>query len=164
MKLILSILALILMSSLRAQTFTYQDSTFSLGQSKTLAPFTIALDCEYIACNSDIIDSLVNFLRTHRELSVEIENHTDTRGSEQYNIEYSQKLADEIVKYLIQNGIAKNRLSAKGLGETKPIHTDQEIREMDQAIDQELAHLKNRRVVVKITKIKKSKNRPKPVK
>ena len=155
MKLTVTILTFLLTNGLIGQTFKYQDSTFTVGQSKTLSSFTIALDCDYVECNSDNLDSLVDFLKTHKDLSVEIENHTDTRDFEQNNLELSQIRAERIVKYLIAHGIDENRLIATGMGETDPIVSDQEIKEMTNDLDRELAHRQNRRVQVKIVEMKK---------
>lgn len=52
---------------------------------------------------------------------VEIASHTDSVSSEEYNMKLSQKRAESVVKYLISKGIEKERLVAKGYGESKPI-------------------------------------------
>jgi hypothetical protein len=155
MKLIITISTIFLTNLLIGQTFNYQDSTFTIGQTKTLSSFSIGLDCDYVECNSDILDSLMDFLKTHKDLSVEIENHTDTRDYEQNNLELSQKRAERILKYLIEHGIDENRLTATGMGETKPIVSDEDIRKMTNDLDKELAHRQNRRVQVKIVERKK---------
>ncbi len=52
---------------------------------------------------------------------VEIASHTDSVSSEEYNLKLSQKRAESVVKYLISKGIEKDRLVARGYGESKPI-------------------------------------------
>ena len=52
---------------------------------------------------------------------VELSSHTDSKGADAYNLKLSQKRAESVVAYLIAKGIDKNRLTAKGYGETKPI-------------------------------------------
>ncbi|MCX7861978.1 MAG: OmpA family protein [Bacteroidales bacterium] len=52
---------------------------------------------------------------------VEIASHTDSVSSDEYNLKLSQKRAESVVKYLISKGIEKERLVAKGYGESKPI-------------------------------------------
>ncbi len=52
---------------------------------------------------------------------VEISSHTDSVSSDEFNMKLSQKRAESVVKYLISKGIEKERLVAKGYGETKPI-------------------------------------------
>ena len=52
---------------------------------------------------------------------VEISTHTDSKGSDKYNLSLSQKRAESVTKYLVSQGIAKKRLKSKGYGELKPI-------------------------------------------
>ena len=55
------------------------------------------------------------------EFIVEIGSHTDSVGTEEYNLKLSQERADNVVKYLISKGIPADRLVAKGYGASKPI-------------------------------------------
>lgn len=55
------------------------------------------------------------------ELIIEIQSHTDGKGTEAYNLKLSQQRAESIVAYLISKGIQKERLRAKGFGEAQPI-------------------------------------------
>jgi len=66
-----------------------------------------------------ILDDLVEFLNLNNNLSVEISSHTDSRGSDSYNLRLSQDRAKSVVDYLIEKGINKERLVAQGYGETK---------------------------------------------
>jgi outer membrane protein OmpA-like peptidoglycan-associated protein len=52
---------------------------------------------------------------------VEIGSHTDSIGTEIYNMELSQKRSESVVSYLISKGIASDRLVAKGYGMSMPI-------------------------------------------
>jgi outer membrane protein OmpA-like peptidoglycan-associated protein len=54
-------------------------------------------------------------------LRVEVQGHTDERGSDAYNLELSQRRADAVVDYLEAYGIARKRLVGRGYGETEPI-------------------------------------------
>jgi peptidoglycan-associated lipoprotein len=54
-------------------------------------------------------------------------SHTDSRDTEEYNIELSQKRAQSVVDYLIEKGIDQERLSAKGYGESSPKMVDEEL-------------------------------------
>ena len=47
--------------------------------------------------------------------------HTDFKGSEEYNLTLSQRRAEAVIEYLIKNGISKERLTAKGYGESTPV-------------------------------------------
>ena len=47
--------------------------------------------------------------------------HTDFKGGEEYNQSLSQRRAEAVVEYLVKHGIAKERLTAKGYGESVPV-------------------------------------------
>lgn len=69
-----------------------------------------------------IIDkTLYNLMIQNPRIIVEISSHTDSISSDEYNMKLSQKRAESVVKYLIDKGIDKERLVAKGYGESKPI-------------------------------------------
>ena len=53
-------------------------------------------------------------------LHIRIEGHTDDRGRDDKNMALSQARAEAVRQYLIEHGVAANRLTAKGFGETKP--------------------------------------------
>jgi OOP family OmpA-OmpF porin len=64
---------------------------------------------------------LVNLLKDNPQLIIEVSAHTDDVGSNEYNQKLSQQRAESVVNYLINNGITKERMVAKGYGESKPI-------------------------------------------
>ncbi len=66
-----------------------------------------------------ILDNVVSILKQNPSLKIELSSHTDSRGNDAYNRKLSQQRAEAAVKYLVANGIAANRLTAKGYGETK---------------------------------------------
>ncbi|MVT08210.1 OmpA family protein [Chitinophaga tropicalis] len=68
------------------------------------------------------LNRLVTILNNNRGWKVEIATHTDARSSESYNMKLSQKRAESIVSYLISKGIARERLVAKGYGESRLIN------------------------------------------
>lgn len=68
------------------------------------------------------LQKLARFLIDNPGYKVEIAAHTDARGSDEYNMELSQKRAQAVVNYLTANGIDKSRLIAKGYGETKLVN------------------------------------------
>ena len=72
-----------------------------------------------------ILDAVVDVLKRHPEIQkVQVEGHTDAVGSDEYNMRLSQRRAESVVAYLVAHGISKDRLVAKGMGETKPIDTN----------------------------------------
>lgn len=54
-------------------------------------------------------------------VNIEVAGHTDSRGSDEYNINLSQQRAEAVRNYLVSKGIAADRLSAKGYGESQPV-------------------------------------------
>ena len=66
------------------------------------------------------LDELVRLLNENPNITIELSAHTDCRGSEVYNERLSQRRAESVVAYLIEHGIAADRLTPKGYGEGKP--------------------------------------------
>lgn len=67
------------------------------------------------------LDQLVRLLQDNPTLNIQINGHTDDVGSAASNQALSEQRAQSVVNYLITNGIARQRLRAKGYGETHPI-------------------------------------------
>lgn len=67
-----------------------------------------------------ILNDIVQLLKLNSNLKVEIRSHTDSRGNPDYNIDLSQRRAQNVVEYLVNRGIQRNRLIAKGMGSTQP--------------------------------------------
>ncbi|MCO5248358.1 MAG: OmpA family protein [Chitinophagales bacterium] len=67
------------------------------------------------------LQKVVEFLQKHPNLKASIIGHTDNVGSTVHNLELSKNRAQAVVDYLINKGIASNRLTVKGVGETRPI-------------------------------------------
>ncbi|HOU96456.1 MAG TPA: OmpA family protein [Bacteroidales bacterium] len=73
------------------------------------------------------LDKLVETLNDNPNITIELMSHTDSRDTEEYNLELSQKRAQSVVDYLVSKGIDPERLSAKGYGESSPKVVDSEI-------------------------------------
>jgi peptidoglycan-associated lipoprotein len=107
---------------------------------------------------------IVEFMSNNPDIKVELSSHTDSRGSALYNRKLAQRRADSAVAYIIKKGIAKERITAKGYGEDKPltvimedgtktIYTEDYINKLPSKDEQEAAHQKNRRTEMTITNI-----------
>jgi len=83
------------------------------------------------------LDRFVSFLKINKKIIVEIAAHTDNIGDDAKNMELSQRRAQKVVDYCISKGIKKDRLIAKGFGETQPIafNNDEEGRSMNRRIE-----------------------------
>lgn len=99
----------------------------------------------------EILDKIVEILKINDNLSIELSAHTDSRGNDAYNMKLSQGRAQSCVDYLISKGISKDRIFAKGYGETKPIIPESEINKMVPKSEEfEAAHQKNRRTAFRV--------------
>ena len=80
-------------------------------------------------------------LNRYNATNLQIEGHTDSNGSDAYNIKLSQQRMESVKQYLVSKGIAETRLLALGFGEGKPIATNKTSS----------GRAKNRRVELKTT-------------
>lgn len=70
------------------------------------------------------LNKVVDFLKQNSTVEIEIAGHTDAKGSDDYNLNLSQGRSQSVVDYIVSQGIARERLTAHGYGETKPIDTN----------------------------------------
>jgi OOP family OmpA-OmpF porin len=89
------------------------------------------------------IDDVANFMKKYAEVKAVIEGHTDSMGSEAYNLKLSQRRATSVMQKLIDRGVEPSRLKAIGYGEARPI-ADNKTRE---------GRDRNRRVMATISTI-----------
>ncbi len=97
------------------------------------------------------LDKLVKVLNVYPDTDIEIQGHTDSKGSESYNQKLSESRAKEVSAYLSSNGIGRNRISTKGFGESVPKYNNNTESGMSQ----------NRRVEFLISANEKMKNEAK---
>ena len=71
------------------------------------------------------LQPLISFLKENSSRGVTIEGHTDSVGSDAYNLALSQRRADAVRRLLIANGIAADRVTARGLGEAYPVASNE---------------------------------------
>ena len=121
--------------------------------------------------STEALDKLVELLNENPNVTIELSAHADYRGSAEYNKRLSQRRAESVVNYLIEHGIASDRLSPVGYGKEKPktikrkltekypflkendILTEEYIKTMDEE-QQETCNQLNRRtefIVLRIT-------------
>ena len=114
------------------------------------------------------LDKLVETLNDNPNVTIELMSHTDSRDTEEYNMDLSQKRAQSVVEYLIEKGIEADRLSAKGYGESSPkvvdagvtanapflksgiTLTEQYINTLTSEEQKEIAHQVNRRTEFRV--------------
>ena len=65
------------------------------------------------------LEKVVRLMNRYPSMEIELGSHTDARGEDGYNLELSQRRAESAVEYIISRGIARNRITARGYGETR---------------------------------------------
>ncbi len=83
---------------------------------------------ELISHSEQALNELRDTLKRHPDLKIEVAGHTDKRGTRKYNLSLSKRRAEEVRKYLIEQGISEERIIAKGYGPDKPITNDDSIK------------------------------------
>ncbi len=87
------------------------------------------------------LDKLAKVLVNNPDTNINIYGHTDNKGTDAYNMTLSEKRANSVVNYLASHGVKRNRMFAKGMGESDPVATN----------ETEAGRAENRRVEFAIT-------------
>ena len=77
--------------------------------------------------SKEALDQLAQMLRDNPNITLEMSSHTDRWGSDEYNIDLSNRRAKSVVDYLIAAGIAPDRLTWAGYGKTRPKNVTKRI-------------------------------------
>ena len=94
------------------------------------------------------LEKIIQVLHQYPAMTIAIRSHTDNRQTHKYNEQLSDKRANSTLEFIVKNGIAKNRLTAKGYGETQLLNNCS-----DNIPCSEEEHQKNRRsefIVIKM--------------
>jgi outer membrane protein OmpA-like peptidoglycan-associated protein len=76
--------------------------------------------------SQDVLDAVLKILKDHTEIKkLRVEGHTDNKGAADYNKTLSGARAQSVVDWLVQHGIAKDRLTSQGFGMEKPIDSNE---------------------------------------
>lgn len=130
-----------------ARTDTVMMYRREVGQKFVLKNINYDYDKWDILPESEVeLNKLVQVMKDNPGLKVELGSHTDARGSDAYNVRLSQRRSDSAVGYIINKGIDKNRIKAKGYGETQLINRCKNGVECP-----DWEHRQNRRTEFKIT-------------
>jgi outer membrane protein OmpA-like peptidoglycan-associated protein len=68
-----------------------------------------------------LLGYMITLLKENSALKLEVQGHTDNKGSDNYNLELSQRRAETVVGFMGLFGVDSSRLIPKGCGETKPV-------------------------------------------
>ncbi|MBL7918657.1 MAG: OmpA family protein, partial [Bacteroidia bacterium] len=131
--------------SVRKDNYLFHSENFNLPDNADYQEFTKDIALKKIEVGSTIVlrniffdfdkatirpesanelDRLIKLLNENPTLKIELGSHTDSKGSDDYNMKLSDNRSKSVVAYLIGKGIAASRLVAKGYGETKAIDTN----------------------------------------
>src|SRR5882724_6498773 len=96
------------------------------GQIKILERVEFENNSAKLRPQSDrILQAVLALMTEHSELTkLSVEGHTDNRGGAGHNLDLSRRRAASVMKWLTDHGVAKERLSSKGFGLTKPIDSN----------------------------------------
>lgn len=89
------------------------------------------------------LDQVAATLASYDKTYVDVYGHTDSTGSESYNMTLSQNRAQSVSGYLVQKGVAAARIGAQGFGETQPVASN----------ETEAGRQANRRVEIKLVPV-----------
>lgn len=74
--------------------------------------------------SAEVLQNIIGILKEYPNAKFNIEGHTDSVGSEALNMKLSKERASSVMNYLISNGVASNRLTHEGYGESRPIDSN----------------------------------------
>ena len=89
------------------------------------------------------LNEVASVLREYERSFVDVYGHTDSTGSDAYNMTLSERRAESVATYLAANGVQRARIATRGYGETQPIASN----------DTESGRAQNRRVEIKIVPV-----------
>jgi OOP family OmpA-OmpF porin len=84
-----------------------------------------------------ILKTLLNYLNDNPEIRIRIAGHTDDIGTEEYNLDLSINRANSVYKWLLDKGIASDRLEYTGFGKSQPLYkeTDEKYRALNRRVE-----------------------------
>jgi outer membrane protein OmpA-like peptidoglycan-associated protein/tetratricopeptide (TPR) repeat protein len=147
--------------SVQKEGYLFYSQNINLVVTTSAKPYEIEVLLEPISVNSKIVlnnvffdfdksdlktesfielDKLVDLMQKNPLVRIEVSGHTDNKGDKKYNQILSQKRAESVIHYVVQKGILKSRLVAKGYGDTVPVLPN----------DTEENKAKNRRTEIKV--------------
>jgi OmpA-OmpF porin, OOP family len=132
-----------------SQTFTHHIALNKIVKNKAYNLARIFYDYKSAALREEskvVLDTLYMMLLENPDMVIELSSHTDSIGSDSYNMTLSQGRAQSCVNYLISKGLPKERVIAKGYGETQPVAPNS----LGKGKDNPEGRQKNRRTEYKI--------------
>lgn len=133
---------------------TYSDTTLENVGLKKTPPKEIYVPVIYFETNKsgltmeqkdELKATLVEFMKTAPDVKIKIKGHTDDIGNDRFNVNLSDKRAEQVYKFLVAEGVPKERLEVYGMGRSHPM-----FQPGVQGLEPEFARSRNRRVEFEI--------------
>jgi outer membrane protein OmpA-like peptidoglycan-associated protein len=86
---------------------------------------TFAFDDASVSPTHAGLQAVAQVLKAHEDVRVRVVGHTDAAGTDEYNLALSERRAQMVIDWLTANGIARDRMTATGLGEKSPVNTNE---------------------------------------
>lgn len=150
------ILLLCLPLSFLAQTkttFTLLDTNVAVGQIFTTRNIIFNNSNRISLSSEPSIDSVVNFMKKNPTVTLEIQYHSDTRGSKELLEKITQYQAEKIYYDIVSKGVAAQRLLYKGWGKNQPLIASQQVYNAKTQEEKVAISAINRRTVFKIVAV-----------
>ena len=134
-----------------------------IEEGKTDLADVIDINPIYFDLNSSLIrpdaakelDKIVEMMNDNPKIVIELRSHTDSRGSEKYNLWLSDRRAKSSAEYIVSQGISVDRITGKGFGQQVLEHSDEEIAQAKTEAEKEKLHQMNRRTEFIIVRMNK---------
>lgn len=110
----------------------------AIGQTLVLHGVNFEFDKSRLTVNAKtLLDLVADALTARQDIRVEIAGHTDSKGADSYNQKLSESRADSVKLYLVERGIANDRMTTIGYGESQPVadNTTDEGRELNRRVE-----------------------------
>jgi outer membrane protein OmpA-like peptidoglycan-associated protein len=84
----------------------------------------------------NVLDAVVEVLDKNSDIKIQVQGHTDNRGSAAYNMTLSDRRAGAVMKYLVSHGVDAHRLTSRGYGFDRPLvpNTSDENRALNRRV------------------------------
>ncbi|OQP63454.1 hypothetical protein A3860_24230 [Niastella vici] len=77
------------------------------------------------ASASGNLDKLAAILKEYPDTDIEVQGHTDSKGTDDYNMKLSERRASSVANYLRGKGVSSGRIKTKGYGESAPVASNE---------------------------------------
>lgn len=112
-------------SDLRAELASYEQKKTDLGVTLILRDLQFASASSVLSSGAQgRLSPLAAYLAKQPETRIQIAGHTDSQGTEAYNMDLSSRRAASVSAYLTSTGVNANRITSVGMGESRPLATN----------------------------------------